>query len=54
MTKKCINVNFIHYNIINEFLLYLTTEKRASKYTVKSYKIDLTYFLKFINEELYI
>jgi len=34
--------------LINEFLLYLASEKRASKHTIKAYKIDLEYFFDFL------
>lgn len=41
-----------HLGIISDFLLYLTTEKRASKHTVISYKTDLLYFLDFLSKHL--
>ncbi|MFC1659718.1 tyrosine recombinase XerC, partial [Pseudomonadota bacterium] len=38
--------------LLGEFLLYLATEKRASKHTIESYRIDLTYFFSFLENEL--
>jgi integrase/recombinase XerC len=36
-------------NIINDFLLYLASEKRYSKNTIISYKTDLSSFTKFLS-----
>ena len=35
----------------NKFINYLTSERRFSEHTVKSYSTDLTQFLNFINAE---
>jgi len=39
-------------NIVNEFLLYIATEKMDSRNTVISYKNDLTSFIYFIKNKL--
>jgi len=39
-------------NLISDFLIYLATEKRSSQHTVNSYRIDLTYFLRFVGHNL--
>jgi integrase/recombinase XerC len=44
------NENII--NLISGFLNYLLIEKRASSHTVNSYRIDLTYFLRFVGHKL--
>ena len=36
-------------NLIDDFLLYLASEKRSSKNTIISYKTDIYYFLKFLH-----
>ena len=39
-------------NLISGFLTYLTVEKRSSNHTINSYRIDLTYFLRFVGHKL--
>ena len=36
-------------NLVDDFLLYLASEKRSSKNTIISYKTDIYYFFKFLN-----
>jgi len=42
----------MYKKLINDFLLYLATEKRCSKHTVISYRTDLNNFIFFIKEKL--
>lgn len=39
-------------NLINEFLLYLATEKMSSKHTIISYRNDLNNFMFFVKNKL--
>lgn len=45
--------NFVAHNevknLVDDFLLYLGVEKRASKHTIISYKTDIFSFFKFLN-----
>jgi integrase/recombinase XerC len=37
---------------LGKFLLYLAAERRASKYTIESYRIDISYFFRFLRQKL--
>lgn len=39
-------------NVVNDFISYLTLEKRSSHLTVSSYKADIEQFFNYLNEEI--
>jgi len=38
-------------NLVEDFLLYLTSEKRCSNHTIVSYQNDIFYFLSFLKDQ---